>query len=449
MSLSYYNSSTNNLIPIAGSASSTLNEMRSTIDDVVYNQADAFDDTVAYKVGAIVVYNDVTYKCIADTTAGTLPINTTYWARASLGDIIANFKATEVYMGTAAGWNALSSEAKAEYSLVCFTDEGEAVIQASDVVYDQSNVEDELDDLESDVDTLFSNLTSSTKTEDDVTATKVHSNGDYFELDGVFVKATADIAIGDSLIDGTNYVSTNIGTELSSMKTSFQVGCNTIMSAVTAKGVTPTSNSPTDIATAIEGIETGPETECIYLYFKGAGIPYNGTQDGNIHCFSRRASNNFTETLETAFAWNMSFTSNNTKPEYSTNAININGYTYSGYFVGFEIQLTSNIKFIGFGLKSPSDDYCTYLYPELRITGEDGWDIDIIVTDSSTRYGYGYNISNITSGTYRDTGSSTNKFDQSYSSSFGYISNHPSFHVGYTNTGSNYINTWMFLIKKH
>ena len=44
--------------------------------------------------------------------------------------------------------------------------------------------------------------------------------------------------------------------ELETVKTSFQAGCNTIVSSITAQGVTPKSNSPADISTAINTVAT-------------------------------------------------------------------------------------------------------------------------------------------------------------------------------------------------
>lgn len=63
--------------------------------------------------------------------------------------------------------------------------------------------------------------------------------------------------------DALSSVSTNpvqnkvIKSALDTMNSNFQAGCNTIVQAVTAKGQTPASNSPNDIATAISNISTG------------------------------------------------------------------------------------------------------------------------------------------------------------------------------------------------
>ena len=51
----------------------------------------------------------------------------------------------------------------------------------------------------------------------------------------------------------------SITSRVGALETSFPAGCNTIVSAVTAKGQTPASNSPSDIATAISNISTGPD----------------------------------------------------------------------------------------------------------------------------------------------------------------------------------------------
>ena len=47
-----------------------------------------------------------------------------------------------------------------------------------------------------------------------------------------------------------------LNSSLTNMQQSFQDGCNTIYNAIVAKGVTPKSKSPADIATAIASITT-------------------------------------------------------------------------------------------------------------------------------------------------------------------------------------------------
>lgn len=59
-------------------------------------------------------------------------------------------------------------------------------------------------------------------------------------------------------------VSNSLAYRLSSLETSFPAGCNTIMDAVTAKGQTPASNSPSDIATAISNISTNSNIKYIF-----------------------------------------------------------------------------------------------------------------------------------------------------------------------------------------
>jgi len=51
-------------------------------------------------------------------------------------------------------------------------------------------------------------------------------------------------------------MNSNTSSELSDIKDSFQDGCNTIVSGCTTYGVTPASNSATDIANAIKKIYT-------------------------------------------------------------------------------------------------------------------------------------------------------------------------------------------------
>lgn len=59
-------------------------------------------------------------------------------------------------------------------------------------------------------------ISSTDKAETTTTATKAHTEGDYFDLNGTFVKALDDISIGDTLVEGTNIETTDVGSELSS-----------------------------------------------------------------------------------------------------------------------------------------------------------------------------------------------------------------------------------------
>ena len=79
------------------------------------------------------------------------------------------------------------------------------------------------------------------------------------------LKLLEDIIIINDLVNAKSNISTNT-TDISSLETSFQDGCNTIMQAVTAKGSTPASNSPTDISTAINNIPTVSEISLVSNY---------------------------------------------------------------------------------------------------------------------------------------------------------------------------------------
>ena len=68
-------------------------------------------------------------------------------------------------------------------------------------------------------------------------------------------KATsATSATYSSTANYAKAVPSTVASRISTLETSFQAGCNTIMQAVTAKGVTPASNSPADISAAINAI---------------------------------------------------------------------------------------------------------------------------------------------------------------------------------------------------
>lgn len=201
----------------------------------------------------------------------------------------------KIYLFTTAEWNALTNEQKATYlgNIVYITDDGSGIggqidsvptdgstnLVTSNGVYDAINDVSEAVDEKSDL----SNIVDETKSETEVTAEKQHNAGEYFDIYGTLVKATDDIAIGDTLTEGVNgnYETTDITSELLSMKSSFTAGCNTIVSAVTAKGQTPVSNSPSDIATAIENISSGGteglEDLITYLRNQGHNVTRNST----------------------------------------------------------------------------------------------------------------------------------------------------------------------------
>ena len=63
----------------------------------------------------------------------------------------------------------------------------------------------------------------------------------------------------------------NIHTEMDDMRTSFQVGCDTISAALTAKDAKPTTNSPQDIATAINNISAGKNKKTFNTNFAADG----------------------------------------------------------------------------------------------------------------------------------------------------------------------------------
>lgn len=51
---------------------------------------DAYDETKAYTSGEYVIYRNTLYKCIANTTAGVLPNNTTYFTNTTFGAELAS-----------------------------------------------------------------------------------------------------------------------------------------------------------------------------------------------------------------------------------------------------------------------------------------------------------------------------------------------------------------------
>ena len=94
---------------------------------------------------------------------------------------------------------------------------------------------------------------------------------------GNFYKYTDDLINSD--VSNMRQELNELNSSLEQMKASFQDGCNTIYNAIVAKGVTPSSNSPDDIATAINSIatdvkhsvyakaqETGGGTRYMYAY---------------------------------------------------------------------------------------------------------------------------------------------------------------------------------------
>lgn len=127
------------------------------------------------------------------------------------------------FRGTTAEWNALTSAQKAEYTYVDLIDDGSS---GSSITIDPAPTENSENAVSSGgvysslaEKTNLTVISSSSKKETSSIATKAHSEGDYFELNGVFVKALTNIAIGDTLTENTNYESTNVGGEFQRIDT--------------------------------------------------------------------------------------------------------------------------------------------------------------------------------------------------------------------------------------
>lgn len=52
--------------------------------------SDAYSATKTYTIGEYCIYNNSLYKCIANTSAGTAPTNSTYWTNTSVGEELAS-----------------------------------------------------------------------------------------------------------------------------------------------------------------------------------------------------------------------------------------------------------------------------------------------------------------------------------------------------------------------
>lgn len=127
------------------------------------------------------------------------------------------------FVGTTTEWNALSTTEKAKYTLVNLTDDGGSEMQMDTVPTSNSNnaitsggVYTALQNISMDDKSNLSNIVSDN--ESSSTATKNYSIGDYFSLNGNLARVIDDIEIGDTLVEDTNYVVTNIGDELKPLK---------------------------------------------------------------------------------------------------------------------------------------------------------------------------------------------------------------------------------------
>lgn len=52
--------------------------------------SDAYSATKAYTIGEYCIYNNSLYKCIANTSAGITPTNSTYWTNTSVSEELAS-----------------------------------------------------------------------------------------------------------------------------------------------------------------------------------------------------------------------------------------------------------------------------------------------------------------------------------------------------------------------
>lgn len=71
------------------------NDTVQILTDAVVSKAqeiisDAYSATKAYTIGEYCIYNNSLYKCIANTSAGITPTNSTYWTNTSVGEELAS-----------------------------------------------------------------------------------------------------------------------------------------------------------------------------------------------------------------------------------------------------------------------------------------------------------------------------------------------------------------------
>ena len=61
--------------------------------------SDAYSATKAYTIGEYCIYNNSLYKCIANTSAGIAPTNSTYWTNTSVSEELASNAVPLGYVG--------------------------------------------------------------------------------------------------------------------------------------------------------------------------------------------------------------------------------------------------------------------------------------------------------------------------------------------------------------
>lgn len=186
------------------------------------------------------------------------------------------------FTGTTAEWNALTTEQKAQYigHKIYLTDDGMGSIPIDAVpTEDSSNAVSSggtYDALKDKID--WDVVISPSKTETTTTATNTHEAGDYFELSGTIVKALANISVGDTLTEGTNIQTTNIGTELKTINSNVTSAVSTANTASsTASTASKNATRALNIERSTTAFPTGDAYSTSSSYKVGDYVIYNNT----------------------------------------------------------------------------------------------------------------------------------------------------------------------------
>ena len=138
------------------------------------------------------------------------------------------------------------------------------------------------------------------------------ANGRMFRYNGVLYRATADIAIGDTIVPNTNCVATNMENELDN-------GGATVTAAEVTYDNTSSGLTADDVQEAIDEINTSLAHKGNVRYYNGNLQQYNGSTWVNVQIGGSMPTLNYSNPLHNFTSGNLTFTA--TKECYLTGTV--------------------------------------------------------------------------------------------------------------------------------
>ena len=251
----------NDLQTNVGTLLSNLNSVGTTTETLLADLADTYDaeSVTGYAVGDYCIYSNMLYRCTTQIAAGGEAWTAAHWEEKPVGDVLKDQAEDIADLEEIAGNGVLSG----------FT--------ATDLTGAANELKNTLNHKADQSDLASINLTGTTNT----TGSQIDA-GTYFYLNGVLVKAKADIASGATFTSGTNYEAVTAGEELSILNLKWDgilIASGTDLNTITIPGIyrvvtngdaQSLLNCPTTKAFTMLVIKRGDTTNSQIIFMAGS-----------------------------------------------------------------------------------------------------------------------------------------------------------------------------------